>query len=138
MGDAMRANAFVTEVSPARAPAPPAPAPAVSHSRQPTSLQIDSSSCNIQDGAAHLTEMLSENTVLRRWDLGNNRLGDRGTAALARGLAVNTGLRNLNLAHNRVAHAAAGKFSGPCTFLRAPYALAFWTTFPAQRHWLKL
>lgn len=73
-------------------------------SSNPTVTRVDSSSCNIKgrSGAAALGESLTTNTVLQRWDLGNNALGDTGAAALADGLAVNTALRSLNLAHNRI------------------------------------
>jgi hypothetical protein len=70
----------------------------------PTVKRLDSSSCNIKgrSGAEALGESLSVNTVLERWDLGNNLLGDTGAAAIAGGLASNTALRSLNLAHNRI------------------------------------
>ena len=63
----------------------------------------------------HFRDMLGDNTALKRWDLGNNRLGDGGAADVAAGLAMNTGLLNLNLAHNRIGAEGAGARS------RAPF-----------------
>jgi len=75
----------------------------------PTVTEVDSSSCDIRgrSGASALGQGLRGNTALRRWDLGNNQLGDTGAAALAGGLAANSGLRVLNLAHNRIGPAGA-------------------------------
>ena len=70
----------------------------------PGVTEVDASSCGIKglSGAAALGDALRNNTVLRRLNLGNNRLGDAGAESIAAGLAVNTALRSLNLAHNRV------------------------------------
>jgi hypothetical protein len=70
----------------------------------PRVTEVDASSCGIKglSGATALGESLRHNTVLQRWDLGNNRLGDAGAVAIADGLAANTGLLSLNLAHNRI------------------------------------
>jgi hypothetical protein len=76
----------------------------------PGVTEVDASSCGIKGltGAAALGDALRNNTLLRRLNLGNNRLGDAGAESIAAGLAVNTGLRSLNLAHNRVGpHGAA-------------------------------
>lgn len=81
MGEALRNNTFVTEV--------------------------DSSSCNIQTGAKYFETMLAENTALLRFNLGNNRIDDTGTEAIARGLAVNKGLKGLYMPMNRIGAAGA-------------------------------